>query len=584
MARKLITKAMRNLPSHNLANKLARLGMTALLLGLVLYAPVSRAATPLDALRYSADISVSLAGITVDDADVAEDNLAGTVTAVFAGTLPAGADLDAYHLLANGDQLLSFDTSVALPGGLTAAPADVLRFDGSGFSLEFDAVASGLPRGANTDAVSIVDGGDLLLSFDTTVQFNGFTTGDEDLVSFDGVSFGLFVDGSAAGVASGLDLDAVHYLASNGHLLVSFDGSGALGGVAFGDEDVLEFAVASGVWELAYDGSVGHAGWRAADLDALYATAAFVDQDGDGIGDSVDGEFVGGVFVDQSGVFSDSFTDRQLGGTSFGSLLDRGTLLVTVADAPAADGLRVEAAAGGGAATIDACGSLLQLSGGDSAIVTCGSIKVQVLAGPIEIIPYEGIRIAVPSGATVTVTELAEGEFAIDNSAASSNPVTVTSGDQLLEVTPGNSATINAPPTAFELEIERARFDFKNKAGGDKARIRGRLDPALFNGDGVTVSTEINVRLGPLFETLTMVEKGKQGDRWSYKRPRGGTGIIKRMKIHWKNGKFEIRVDKADFDALTNPLSIGIGIGNHLGEQTILMREKKRRWDYKAPK
>ena len=61
---------------------------------------------------------------------------------------------------------------------------------------------------------------------------------DEDLVRFDGVTFSLFLDGSAAGVAGALDLDAVHHLDPNGHLLLSFDGSGTLGGYPRAGESV----------------------------------------------------------------------------------------------------------------------------------------------------------------------------------------------------------------------------------------------------------------------------------------------------------------------------------------------------------
>jgi hypothetical protein len=230
------SEVMRNILRQNMSKKMSLLVVTALVVWQCLVFPASHAATTLDTLRYSPDITVLLAGVTVKDEDAAEDNLAGTVTSVNLGTLPAGTDVDAYHLLPNGDKLLSFDTTVDLPGGLTARPADVVRFDGTTFSLEFDAFANGLPGGANTDAVSIVGGDDLLLSFDTTTLLNGLTVDDADLVSFDGATFSLFFDASTADVAVNLDLNAVHHLDGNGHLLVSFDGSGTVGGVAFNDD------------------------------------------------------------------------------------------------------------------------------------------------------------------------------------------------------------------------------------------------------------------------------------------------------------------------------------------------------------
>ena len=150
-------------------------------------------------------------------------------------------------------------------------PRDVARWNGVDYALELDGSTLGVPAGARIDAISI-DGatGDLLLSFDVSVDLSGLGVDDEDLVAFDGSSFSSYFDGSAHGVPDALDLDAAHYIESNGNLALSFDTGGVIGGVAFDDEDVLEFDPGSGLWELAFDGSVEHAGWSASDLDALY--------------------------------------------------------------------------------------------------------------------------------------------------------------------------------------------------------------------------------------------------------------------------------------------------------------------------
>jgi hypothetical protein len=111
---------------------------------------------------------------------------------------------------------------------------------------------------------------DLLLSFDTAVTLGGVTAADEDLVRFNGSGFTLFFDGSAAGVPEGLDLDAADNLGGgNVALALSFDGSGSLPGVVFADEDVLEYDLFTGTWEILYDGSAHHAAWGGANLDAV---------------------------------------------------------------------------------------------------------------------------------------------------------------------------------------------------------------------------------------------------------------------------------------------------------------------------
>jgi hypothetical protein len=227
------------------------------------------AATPLSEIRVSPDTTVTLGGLTVDDENVARDDLAGTVTKLVIGSIPAETDLDAYNVRPDGVQLLSFDTTVVLPGGITARPGDVVRYDGAGYAIEFNAAAAGIGPGVNLDAVAVY-GSSLLLSFDTAFDIGGLHVEPADLVLFDGATFTSFFSASPAGIAPGLNLDAADYLPCNGHLLLSFDGSGTIGGVAFDDEDVLEFDRAS-TWEMAYDGSAHDPHWGPADLDAVHA-------------------------------------------------------------------------------------------------------------------------------------------------------------------------------------------------------------------------------------------------------------------------------------------------------------------------
>jgi len=130
--------------------------------------------------------------------------------------------------------------------------------------------------------------------------------------------------------------------------------------------------------------------------------------------------------------------------------------------------------------------------------------------------------------------------------------------------------------------IDHAKIDFKKKADDDKVRVSGKLELDLVCGNDVDISEDVIVKVGPLSETITMEEKGKKGEKWEYKRPKGGEGNIKNMTIDWKKGKFDIHMDKADLNGVTNPVTISIQIGDDVGEETILMREKKHHWDYKA--
>jgi len=206
-------------------------------------------------------------------------------------TLPGNANLDGFERLASGDVLFSTDVSVAVPGlpapGLVG-PGDVVRIAAAGAtSLAFSASAAGLPDGVNVDAVGVESTGDLLLSFDTTVKLGSLTVAPEDVVRVNPTTFAatLVFDGSARGIAPGLNLDAVSRVASSSHLLVSFDGAGTAGGVAFTARDVLDWNPTSGAWAFAYKGGV--LGWPdGANLDEVSGIP--LDGDGDSVFNTAD--------------------------------------------------------------------------------------------------------------------------------------------------------------------------------------------------------------------------------------------------------------------------------------------------------
>jgi len=138
-----------------------------------------------------------------------------------------------------------------------------------------------------------------------------------------------------------------------------------------------------------------------------------------------------------------------------------------------------------------------------------------------------------------------------------------------------------APPLVpmLEFEIEEAKIEVAN----GKASVKGKLAPLNLCRDGVDISEDVTVTVGPVYDTFEMVDKK---GKWEYERPKNGEGNIKKMKIDWNNGKFDISMDKADLSGLTDPdnVTIGVQIGNDLGEETILMTEKKDKWEYKALK
>ncbi len=254
------------------ATSLRRAAPAALCAALALCGTAGPAAAgfvePLALISYSPDITASFGATTVGPDNVADEVELGVPTLIDIGPIPPNANVVGYHRLPDGDHLLAFDTTVVLHD-LTVAPSDIVRTDGTSSAFFFAGAANGIPNGTAIDALSMV-GDDLLLSFDTAVRIDGVTFESADVARFDGADFTLFFDAAAAGVAPGLNLDALHYLDSE-RLLLSFDGSGSIGGVAFDDEDVLAYDPSLDAWLLLYDGSAAHPEWATADLDALGA-------------------------------------------------------------------------------------------------------------------------------------------------------------------------------------------------------------------------------------------------------------------------------------------------------------------------
>jgi hypothetical protein len=250
---------------------LRRIGVLAA----VLLMPLWVATTPIygqviDVLSYAPDITVSLSGTVVEGGVLAADDLSGSVTIVPLPNLPAGARIAAAHRFANGDMLLAFDSTLTLPGaGGIAEPRDLVKFTSAtqSYAIQVAGTALNLPTNAAIDAVSVTLSGTILISLDISVD----PFDDDDVIAVNGTNLSLFLDPAAVGVDPALDLDGIDYDGSGDSLLfLSFDGSGTVDGVAFDDEDVLQYDITTQTWSLAYDGSEAAAHWpSAADLTAL---------------------------------------------------------------------------------------------------------------------------------------------------------------------------------------------------------------------------------------------------------------------------------------------------------------------------
>jgi hypothetical protein len=161
---------------------------------------------------------------------------------------------------------------------------DILRFDGTNWSLFFDGSDVGVGS-SDLFAFSIVDADTLLMSFTTALTLNGMSVTPRDVVRFDATSLGTVTSGIFSmylnGIDVGLDVAAENIdalsLLPDGRVLISTTGNPSVPGLTGpADEDILAFTPitlgndTSGSWALYFDGSdVGLSTSSTEDIDAL---------------------------------------------------------------------------------------------------------------------------------------------------------------------------------------------------------------------------------------------------------------------------------------------------------------------------
>lgn len=236
------------------------------------------------------DSPTALAGTVWDPFDIVRND-AGTFTLEMA--LPAGTAVDATHRRDAGDWLISVSEPAPL-GGVFYDPRDIVRYDGSTFTLLFNGAAAGIPAVANVDAVFLQggDAGDLILSFDVPVTIGGAAYEPADLVRYHAGAFSLYFDASAATPPIPPSANLVEADERGGKLLLSFDVPTKLGSTTFMPGQVVSWSGS------AFAVRFQVAGWPAASAMTGLSLGNCLDDDGDHFGSPGDPRCTGGASTD----------------------------------------------------------------------------------------------------------------------------------------------------------------------------------------------------------------------------------------------------------------------------------------------
>ena len=174
-------------------------------------------------------------------------------------------------------------------GGVTAEDVDILYFNGTAWSLFFDASDVGISTsGQDVNDFAFLDSDTIILVFNAPLTLGGLQIDPWDVVRFDATALGpttagtfsMYLDGNDVGLDTTAEyIDGLDIL-PDGRVLISTFGNPSVPGVTGNDEDILVFTptslgdITSGSWAMYFDGSdVGLADSSAEDVDAFDVVA-----------------------------------------------------------------------------------------------------------------------------------------------------------------------------------------------------------------------------------------------------------------------------------------------------------------------
>lgn len=166
---------------------------------------------------FSVDVPTDLEGSAYTERDIINydgSDFSKLFDGVSAG-IPEGSAIDAATVLCDGSIVFSLDITVEL-GGTTYEDRDLIMYSASTFSMYFDGSLNGIPDGVNLDGVYVNTSGDIFFSLDIPTELSSLELAESDIVKWDQSIFSLYFDGISSGIPEGANLDAVAMMIVSG--------------------------------------------------------------------------------------------------------------------------------------------------------------------------------------------------------------------------------------------------------------------------------------------------------------------------------------------------------------------------------
>jgi len=156
------------------------------------------------------------------------------------------------------------------------------------------------------------------------------------------------------------------------------------------------------------------------------------------------------------------------------------------------------------------------------------------------------------------------------------------SGFSTLTDLDGNMHTLTFVPDSIDVDIDKAKIDFKDKPGSDKYDVKGEITLREAS-DGIYPPDEIvTVRVGTSSITIPLGFFEVKGAEYKCHRVIDGVKVkIKIKNVDSVVYKFDVKADGVDLYDTANPVDILLVIGNDRGASTVVLKGKL---DYKRHK